>query len=420
MSIQTLVERLWDGSAQMEEWTVAVSGGSVTQVTEDIIAVHTTYFCGSTTAIRTAAGLVFVDTGNPGTAHESIAAVRCWDERAVHTVIYTQGHIDHTSGMKLLDAEADAKGRQKPHVIAHRNVLRRFDRYDATHGYNSIVQGNQFNLPRYVYPTNHRRPDEVYDVSLALDVGGTDIQLFHARGETDDATFVWLPRERVLVTGDFVAWIFPNAGNPRKVQRYAAEWADALRRMQALKPKVLIAGHGPVIFGEERVNRVLDDTAAVLEYLVNETLTLINRGATLDEILHSVTVPSHYFDKPYLQAKYDDPEFVVRGIWHLYAGWFDGNPANLKPAKASELAIEVVQLAGGVDSITGRVETLVEQGKIRLATHLIEFAATAYPADREIQALRGRVMERCVLAEKSLIGGNIFAVFERDAKSRSK
>ena len=57
-----------------------------------------------------------------------------------------------------------------------------------------------------------------------MSIGGEEIALFHGRGETDDATFVWLPQTRVLISGDFVIWVFPNAGNPRKVQRYAAEW----------------------------------------------------------------------------------------------------------------------------------------------------------------------------------------------------
>ena len=94
------------------------------------------------------------------------------------------------------------------------------------------------------------------------------MELFHGRGETDDATFVWLPERRVLASGDFVIWMFPNAGNPRKVQRYAAEWAATLRRMQALKAEVLIPGHGPVIFGAARAGQVLDDGAMLLESLV--------------------------------------------------------------------------------------------------------------------------------------------------------
>jgi alkyl sulfatase BDS1-like metallo-beta-lactamase superfamily hydrolase len=414
-----LFERLWNGTAPMEEWTQAVSDGAVTFIAENIITVHTTYFCGSVTVIRTTAGLVFIDTAKPDTAAQTLAAVRRWDDSPVHTVIYTHGHIDHTSGIKLLDEEADAKGIPRPRVIAHRNVPRRLTRYEASHGFNSIVQGQQFNFPDYVYPIGQRHPDEVYDDTLCLTIGGESIEMFHGRGETDDATFVSLPEHRVLASGDFVIWAFPNAGNPRKVQRYAPDWAVALRRMQSLKPEVLIPGHGPVVFGAVRAAQVLSDGAEVLESLTHQTLELMNRGCSLDEILQTVSAPAELMAKPYLLPKYDSPEFVVRGIWHLYAGWFDGNPAHLKPASAAELAAELTSLAGGADKLAQRAAILAEGGQTRLAAHLAELAAAASPDDQAIQATRASVYERCMERETSLIGKAIFAVYQRDAKARS-
>jgi alkyl sulfatase BDS1-like metallo-beta-lactamase superfamily hydrolase len=414
-----LFERLWSGAAAMEEWTAAVSGGSARSITGRVIAIHTGYLFGNATAVRTDAGLVLVDTGSRETASQTLAALRRWDDSPVHTVIYTHGHIDHTWGARLLDQEADARGIARPRIIAHRNVLYRFDRYDATHGLNSLVMGRQFNQPGYTFPEGHRRPDEVYDDVLALMVGGVRIELFHGRGETDDATFVWLPEPRVLASGDFVIWVFPNAGNPRKVQRFGPDWAAALRRMQVLKPEVLIPGHGPVISGEARAAQVLGDGAEVLERLTGQTLELMNKGSSLDDILHAVSAPAELLAKPYLRPTYDDPEFVVRNIWHLYAGWFDGNPAHLKPAPATELAAELASLAGGADKLAQRAAVLAEGGRTRLAAHLAELAGTASPQDRAIQATRASVYKRCAEAETSLIGKAIFAVYQREAKAQS-
>ena len=299
MEQDQLFERLWSGAAPMEAWTQAVSDGAITVVADNIVTVHSTYFCGSVTAIRTAVGLVLIDTANAALAPLTLAAIRRWDDSPVHTVIYTHGHIDHTGGIGVIDAEAEARGVARPRIVAHRDVARRLQRYRLTQGYNSIVQGQQFDDPGYVYPVGQRLPDEVYDEMLSLSIGGEKLELLHGRGETDDATFVWLPDRRVLVSGDFVIWMFPNAGNPRKVQRYAAEWAATLRRMQDLRPQVLIPGHGPVVFGAARAGQMLDDGASLLENLVAQTLALMNRGCTLDEVLAGVVAPADLLAKPW-------------------------------------------------------------------------------------------------------------------------
>jgi len=415
-----LFERLWNGSAQMEEWTAAVSQGAVNPVADNVITVHTTYFCGSVTAIRTADGLVLVDTANEATAEKVLALIRTWDDGPIHTVIYTHGHIDHTGGIAAIDREAATKGLPRPRIIAHRDVARRMNRYALTQGLNSIVQGQQFNNPAYVYPVGHRQPDDVYDDTLSLAIGGERMELFHGRGETDDATFVWLPRSRVLASGDFVIWMFPNAGNPRKVQRYAAEWAAALRHMERLAPEIVIPGHGPVIFGKDRAAQVLRDGTAVLEHLVRECLALMNRGATLDQVLHAVTAPPEYLSKPWLRAKYDDPEFLVRAIYHLYGGWFDGNAAHLKPASAVDLAVELARLAGGANTLAERAAVLAEEGNTRLAAHLAEFASEAAPEDMAVQAARALVLRKCIDREGSLMGKAFLAVYEREAKQRAE
>lgn len=420
MKQDPLFERLWDSSAAMEEWTASVSHGAITQVHDNIITVHTTYFCGSVTAIRTAEGLVLIDTAKPDTARQTLDVIRSWDDGPIHTVIFTHGHIDHTSGIKVIDDEADSRGIPRPRIVAHRNVARRMQRYVDSQGFNSLVQSQQFNMPGYVYPVGQRHPDEVYDDTLSLAVGGERFELFHGRGETDDATFIWLPERRVLASGDFVIWVFPNAGNPRKVQRYAAEWALALRRMEALKPETLIPGHGPVVFGRERVARMLSDGAEALEHLVRDTLALMNAGATLEDVLSKVKVPASYLAKPYLLPKYDDPEFLVRSTYHFYAGWFDGNPAHLKPARTAELAAELAALAGGARKLAERAEALASQGQGRLAVALAELAAAAMPHDPQLQAIRAATLRKLIDGESSLMGKAFLAVYEREAEGQAK
>ncbi len=76
----------------------------------------------------------------------------------------------------------------------------------------------------------------------------------------------------------------------------------------------------------------------------------MNSGGRLDEAIHTVAVPRRLADRPYLQPVYDEPEFIVRTVWRQYGGWWDGNPATLKPASERALAAELAALAGGLGS----------------------------------------------------------------------
>jgi alkyl sulfatase BDS1-like metallo-beta-lactamase superfamily hydrolase len=178
------------------------------------------------------------------------------------------------------------------------------------------------------------------------------------------------------------------------VQRYAGEWAAALREMAALDAEVLLCGHGMPIFGTDRIKTALTETAELLESLEGQTLALMNAGAALDEVLHTVEVPHHLRDRPYLQPVYDHPQFVVRNIWRRFGGWHDGEADTVLPAPRAQQAREWIALAGGVDKVLARVGELVDSGSfddLRVASHLVEFAVLAEPGSSAAHSLRSRV-----------------------------
>jgi alkyl sulfatase BDS1-like metallo-beta-lactamase superfamily hydrolase len=293
-------------------------------------------------------------------------------------------------------------------VVAHEAVAERFDRYRLTAGLNASINARQFRLPGFRWPTEYHYPDVTYRDTLPLDVGGVRLELHHGRGETDDHTWVWLPERRVLCTGDLFIWATPNAGNPQKVQRYPRDWAIALRAMAALDADLLCPGHGYPIRGAARVRQALTETAELLESLHDQTLALMNAGATLDEILHTVRAPAHLLERPYLRPVYDEPEFVVRNVWRLYGGWYDGNPAHLKPAPAAALAAELAALAGGAGRLADRAAALAEADELRLACHLAELAVQAAPGDAAVRAVRAAVYGRRAERERSLMARAIY------------
>lgn len=368
---------------------------------------------------RTDAGLVLFDASSAFTGRGCTASLRGWADDPIHSLVYTHGHVDHVGGSGFLLADAEARGHAAPAVIGHQNIPDRFERYRVTDGWNKAINARQFGpgfgggmvgkdgQPRPFLPDQTLACTTTYEDDLALSVGGLAIELRHARGETDDHTWAWIPAYRAVAVGDFVAWVFPNAGNPQKVQRYPGEWAAALRAMLALEPELLLPAHGLAIAGRERVATVLGDLATALERLVADVVAGMNAGATLDEIVHAVQVSDDLIRRPWLRPIYDEPEFVVRNTYRLYGGWWDGDPAHLKPPLAEALARELADLAGGVGALAARAEACAEAGDHRMACQLVELAAQA-SEDPGVWRLRSRLYLARAQDETSLMAKGVF------------
>ena len=181
--------------------------------------------------------------------------------------------------------------------------------------------------------------------------------------------------------------------------------------------EILAPGHGVPIVGASRVKQALVDTAALLEHLHDRTLEMMNAGATLDAILHAVRAPEALLAKPYLHPVYDEPEFIVRNVWRLYGGWWDGDPSRLKPAPAAKLAEEIAKLAGGAERLAARATELASSGDIALACHLAELAGAAAPGDRAIAEARAAVYRNRAHAERSLMARGIYATAAKDGEA---
>jgi alkyl sulfatase BDS1-like metallo-beta-lactamase superfamily hydrolase len=401
-----LTDKLWTGAVTVGEVHPVGSHRGLDEVEPGIGFIAS---FGNVAAFRTDGALVLVDTGNQVLAATNHQAVRGWTELPLDTVVYTHGHIDHVFGLAPYEEEAATAGRPLPRVVAHELVPARFDRYKLTAGYNGVINARQFKMPRFRWPTEYRYPDETYRLRHDVEVGGVRFELHHGKGETDDHTWTWVPDRKVLCTGDLFIWASPNCGNPQKVQRYPREWAIALREMDALGAELLLPGHGWPIAGAERVHEALTDTADLLDHLVDETLALMNRGARLDDIVHTVKAPAELLERPYLRPVYDEPEFVVRTVWRLYGGWYDGNPAHLKPAPDAALAAELAELAGGAGVLSDRAAALAAQGDLRLAGHLAELAAQAAPDDAGVHRVRAQVFAERAGEELSTMSKGVFS-----------
>lgn len=386
-----------------------------------------TYFASmfsGVTAFETDEGIVLVDSGLERLGPMLSGILRGEVSGPVHTAIFTQGHVDHAFGLWAFLKE----GQGTPRVIGHRNMPARFARYTRTASHNAALNARQFGGTVQAtqgahsddYQTFHAPklpPTLLYDERVDVTVGGLRFEVHHCKGETDDHSWVYCPDRGVLCPGDLFIWGVPNAGNPQKVQRYPWDWAAGLRTMAAKEPRSMCPGHGgPVVNDPALVQRMLLETADFLELIVERTLDAMNDGSPPHvDIVHRVELPIS--DSPWLQNVYDDAEFIIRNVIRFYGGWFSGRPSELKPPPRDALAREIAALCGGPGELIARAAKLADEGELRVACSLADYALEAAPDDAAVQKAVAALYDERSEQEEGLMAINLYASAAAYAKA---
>jgi len=379
---------------------------------------------GNATLLLTDDGAAVVDPATRQNGARILRELRQRSQAPVRFVIYTHGHGDHAFGTGPLLEDTAQRGEAPPQIVAHERVLDRLTRYQRLQGQHEHINRVQFAIPpdREAFPTVYYPPTLTYHHRLSLRLGDLTLECRHGIGETDDATWVWVPERRAVIAGDFIVSSCPNVGNPFKVQRYALGWAEALEDMAALEPEHVIPGHGALL-DREGAQDLLLGTARAMRYLEDEVVRRLNAGQWHEQILEEVDLPNDLKEKRYLAPIYGCPRFVVHGILRLYSGWFDGNAGNLFPSTRAETGEDVVALAGGAGPLLERARALRDAGGLRdvqRALHLVDFVLFGEgedgPSAREAHALKAELLDGRAEVEPSFIARNIL----RNGASRER
>ncbi|HET6831559.1 MAG TPA: MBL fold metallo-hydrolase [Solirubrobacterales bacterium] len=88
-----------------------------------------------------------------------------------------------------------------------------------------------------------RVPERSFAAGMELDVGGRRVELsFVGPAHTIGDTIAWVPDARVVFAGD----ILFSGVTPIMWAGPVANWIAALERIEALEPRVVVGGHGPI------------------------------------------------------------------------------------------------------------------------------------------------------------------------------
>jgi alkyl sulfatase BDS1-like metallo-beta-lactamase superfamily hydrolase len=218
--------------------------------------------------------------------------------------------------------------------------------------------------------------DDVYKFSL----GGVDFEVIALPGgETLDSLAVWLPKQRILFTGNAMGPLFPHMPNlhtirgdrPRPVLPYIATY----QRILDLRPEILVTGHFMPIRGMDFIAEEITRLRDAVQFVHDETVRGMNAGSSLARLKRDIALP------PALQVgeEYGTVIWAVEAIWHGYAGWFHyRSTTELYGTPVHDVYDEIARLAGPA-ALGARAAALAQEGKNLEAIHLAEIALAAEP-----------------------------------------
>ncbi|QDS94676.1 Hydroxyacylglutathione hydrolase [Roseimaritima multifibrata] len=354
-------------------------------------------------------GVIIVDTlFGPTSAANAAEAFRQYSDKPVKAIIYTHSHGDHIGGgsafvgdekpeIYATESFGSAEGVNKAvDPVKQKRNIRQFGRQlspseitnrgVAPAGTEDSDRGKGFLPPTVTVPSS----------GLKTTIAGVDIEFHIGPGETDDAMFIWLPKEKVLFAGDNFYSSFPNLYAIRgTAYRDVLNWSESVGKMAALKPRVVVPGHTMPIQGSQAATEALTDYSEAIRSVYEQTVRGINAGKGPDQIAHEVKLPEHLKDKPYLIEFYGTVPHAVRAIYSGLLGWYDGNPTTLSPMEPKLKARKIAELAGGTQNLTEQMNVaLAEQDyqwALELSDHLkwLDDGDSKRARKVKIEALRG-------------------------------
>lgn len=147
-------------------------------------------------------------------------------------------------------------------------------------------------------------PTVVYDDSLVLRDRLHDIEILYLGiGHTRGDSFVYLPKEKMIMTGDAF-----GMGLPGGHDGYPREWQTALERLYHLNWNTVVPAHFPPFTGKAQLLKAID-------YLNDMNIAVqeaVDKGLSLEETRRTVTLTSHAKDFPGFAAA---NSLVVARAW---------------------------------------------------------------------------------------------------------
>ena len=174
--------------------------------------------------------------------------------------------------------------------------------------------------------------------------------------------------------------------------RDIALWIQSIDKMRELNADYMVPSHTRPVIGADNVYEALTAYRDGIAYLYHQTIRHANKGLTPDELVEVVKLPPYLRDHPWLQERYGEAEWHVRGIFSGEIGWFNGDAAFLKPVAQNVRGEKIVEGFGGVEKTLGQIQKAIDNGEYEWAAELATYVLFADPDNEAAKLLKAHAL----------------------------
>ena len=216
--------------------------------------------------------VMVLDTqATPIMARDVIAKIRTVTDKPIQYVVMSHYHAVRVLGASGYGAEQIIASQDTYDLIVERgeqdfkSELERFPR---------LFSGVE-SVPGLTWPTM------TFKGEMTVWMGKREVRLMQlGRGHTKGDTVIWLPREKVLFSGDLVEY----GATPYTGDAYLGDWPQTLERLAQLQPVALVPGRGDALTTPELCVEAIEGTKSFLRDMYGSVKEGREAGKSLNEI----------------------------------------------------------------------------------------------------------------------------------------
>jgi len=359
--------------------------------------------CSNSYVITSDAGDVVINTGTPGeTGHRSRFEALLGRPLKVAKVVFTQDHFDHIGGWThFADPGVEMFAQAEfPRLCRERAALGAFFAPRGQAVLHALRPATPPGQTAHVARDLRELPEPLtlFEDHHAFEVGGRRFELLSApSGETLDSLMVWLPKEKVIFTGNWMGALYGalphfytlRGDRDRSVPNFMRE----LQRLIDLQPELLVTGHDEPIRGAERIRADMTKLLEAIRHIHDETVKGMAGQKDLWTLMREIQLPAHLAMAP----GRGPVSWYVRAVYEEYTGWFrHESTTELYGVPARTIWPELAAMAGGPDALAAKAQARLAAGAPVEALHFVEIAVAADLRNRAARLAEIAALERLI------------------------